>query len=78
VSFHGRKRAMFYFVRERERDRILYLSCTRDILTLVIGSNDHDTAELDVDILLSRTLISKEEREYLCATSCHTTDEGDC
>jgi hypothetical protein len=59
---------------ERERYRILYLSRTRDILTLVIGSNDHDTAELDVDIPLSRTLISSEEREYLYATSCYTTD----
>jgi hypothetical protein len=78
VSFYGRKCAMFYFVRERERDRILYLSYTRDILTLVIGSNDHDIAELDVDILLSCTLISKEEREYLYATSYYTTDEGDC
>jgi hypothetical protein len=63
---------------ERESNRILYLSYTRDILTLVIGSNNHDTAELDVDIPLSRTLISKEEREHLCATSCYTTDEGDC
>jgi hypothetical protein len=59
---------------ERERYRILYLSRTRDILTLVIGSDDHDTAELDVDVLLSRTLISSEEREHLCATSCYTTD----
>jgi hypothetical protein len=72
------KKTCDVLLRQRERDRILYLSCTRDILTLVIGSNDHDTAELDVDIPLSRTLISKEEREHLCATSCHATDEGDC
>jgi hypothetical protein len=59
---------------ERESNRILYLSRTRDILTLVIGSNDHDTAELDVDVPLSCTLISSEEREHFCATSCHTID----
>jgi hypothetical protein len=59
---------------ERESNRILYLSHTRDILTLVIGSDDHDIAELDVDILLSYTLISSEEREYFCATFCYTID----
>jgi hypothetical protein len=59
---------------ERESNRILYLSYTRDILTLVIGSNDHDTAELDVDIPLSCTLISSEEREHFCATSCYIID----
>jgi hypothetical protein len=59
---------------ERERYRILYLSRTRDILTLVIGSDDHDTAELDVDVPLSCTLISSEEREHLYATSCYTID----
>jgi hypothetical protein len=59
---------------ERESNRILYLSRTCDILTLVIGSNDYDTAELDVDIPLSCTLISSEEREYFYATSCYTID----
>jgi hypothetical protein len=59
---------------ERESNRILYLSRTRDILTLVIGSNDHNTAELDVDVLLSCILISSEEREYFYATSCYIID----
>jgi hypothetical protein len=59
---------------ERESNRILYLSRTRDILIFVIGSNDHDTAELDVDVPLSCTLISSEEREYFYAIFCYTTD----
>jgi hypothetical protein len=59
---------------ERESNRILYLSHTRDILTLVIGSDDHDIAELDVDVPLSCTLISSEEREYFYATSCYIID----
>jgi hypothetical protein len=59
---------------ERESNRILYLSRTHDILTLVIGSNDHDIAELDVDIPLSCTLISSEEREHFYAIFCYIID----
>jgi hypothetical protein len=59
---------------ERESNRILYFSHTYNILTLIIRSNNYDIAELDVDILLSYTLISSKKREYLYTIFYYTID----